>query len=128
MLHHKSSFGVLSGDYFKKAINVILKDNQIKLELFSDDYLKAKSMLSLHQDIFNESQFKHKSQDPIEVFYRIANADSIITSNSTFSIWAAFVSPTASLVIVPSEFRYDGLSNIGALPSSWQSIESIWIS
>ena len=125
MLKYTKSMGVLSKNFYEKAISQINQVSSNPILLISDDIQAASKMLP--QSSWGTVVPMQPGEDAIIGFYRIMCGQSIVTSNSTFSYWAAFLSRSASLVIVPSSTSFDKKTQIKNIPSNWLKIESEWI-
>jgi hypothetical protein len=126
MLRYKSSLGVLSEDYYKRAIELVKSNLELEIQLVSDDFKSALLMLpELESNIDNEIATK-EHQDSLLGFFRILGAKGVVVSNSTYSYWAAFLSKKAKIVVAPAQMSFDQKTIVRNLPSSWKLIHSEW--
>ncbi len=126
MLRYKSSLGVLSEDYYKRAIELVKSNLELEMQLISDDFKSALLMLpKLELNIDNEIATKER-QDSLLGFFRILGAKGVVVSNSTYSYWAAFLSKKAKIVVAPAQMSFDQKTIVRNLPPSWKLIDSEW--
>jgi hypothetical protein len=126
MLRYKSSLGVLSEVYYKKAVKLVKSNLDLEIQLVSDDFKSALLMLpELASNFDNESAIKAR-QDSLLGFYRILDAKAVVVSNSTYSYWAAFLSKKAKIVVAPAQMSFDQKTMVRNLPSSWKLISPEW--
>lgn len=126
MLRYKSSLGVLSEDYYKRAIKLVKSNLQLEIQLVSDDFKSALLMLpELESNIDNEIATKER-QDSLLGFFRILGATGVVVSNSTYSYWAAFLSKKAKIVVAPAQMSFDQKTMVRNLPPTWKLIHSEW--
>jgi hypothetical protein len=126
MLRYKSSLGVLSEDYYKRAIKLVKSNLQLEIQLVSDDFKSALLMLpELELNIDNEIATKER-QDSLLGFFRILGANGVIVSNSTYSYWAAFLSKKAKIVVAPAQMSFDQKTMVRNLPPTWKLIHPEW--
>jgi hypothetical protein len=126
MLRYKSSLGVLSEDYYKRAIEFVKSNMELEIQLVSDDFKSALLMLpELESNIDDEIATKER-QDSLLGFFRILGAKGVVVSNSTYSYWAAFLSKKAKIVVAPAQMSFDQKTIVRNLPPSWKLIDSGW--
>ena len=90
---------LLDIDYYRMAINMILSDYEVSdIIIFSDDIEKAQKLLGKFYSKFKIKNFS--SLKVIEQFLLLSKCSYLITSNSTFSHWAAYLS-NANKIITP---------------------------
>ncbi len=65
--------------------------------------------------------------DPAESLDLMSRCMYIVTSNSTFSFWAAKLSSNNSMIWTPDNWRRDGLGSITNVPQRWHRVPSSWI-
>lgn len=109
--NHLKLHGKLSKEYYKNGIEYIKSKrgwDEVCLYIFSDDIVAAKEYISDEYKIKWIS--KEITKTPIEDFYLMQNAQNIITSNSTFSWWAAFLNKNEeSIKVVPKLWYVDAI-------------------
>jgi hypothetical protein len=133
-----SSLGILSDLYYINAIKLVLngdKNNKefiSKIEnllIISDDSNRAAMLAEKISSIFNlrtiileGDSFKNN-----EVSFDLLNkAKIIITSNSSFSWWAAYLGGD-KIVVVPSKWLYNHPYSNGLYLKDWITVNSEWI-
>lgn len=87
-----------------------------KFIVFSDDVEFAKTYFEGDRFAFDDSQ------DDIEAFNKMASCDGHIIANSSFSWWAAFLSPNHGKVCYPSEWFSDKIKRV-SFPEEWIEIK-----
>jgi hypothetical protein len=103
-LDHKSTFGVMSAEYFLNCIELIQLNDYDRVVCFSDDVDWCKRSLEL----LDIDDFIGPKELPsiLETHYLLGMSDTLICSNSTFSISAAAVYGVPK-VIVPDTIYID---------------------
>lgn len=101
------SLGVLNNFYYKKAVNVLTKLNELYPDpvIFTDDHSLLRDFNFLYLENKNIIVAPLDSR-PIESLILMSMAKSIIIANSTFSWWSAYLS-NASTVIAPRPWLLD---------------------
>ena len=126
-LNHSTTFGLLHFQYFKNAIE-ILKLNLTSREfwIFSDDVIAAQE-LCMFLGISNMRIISnHGKLTAPEEMLLMSRGSALILSNSTFSLWAAYLADPSTEVIHPEPwFRCFPYSK-SILLRSWNSIEPLW--
>lgn len=103
--------------YYIDAINQFGPDR--KFLVFSDDTEFAKTYFVGDKFAFDEGG------DTIDVFNRMASCDSFIIANSSFSWWAAYLSPhPAKIVVAPTYDKWykDGSEIRTKIPKTWRQV------
>lgn len=123
---HLKTIGALQLDYYIKAINTVVKKEEVsEIIVFTDD--------PNHPDIEalrSEFNCVIQSEDWSSDFFGIMNCEFQVISNSTFSWWAAFLSAglDSKKVWAPDPFwirsMHDDEDEI--VPKGWNRLESIW--
>lgn len=119
------SFGVLDEEYFKNGIDQLssYEDNN-KIWVFSDDpHSVQQNFKSFKIDCFPEID-ANLSQE--EVLFLMSQGRRIVTSNSTFSWWAAMFAGKSASVIAPSPWFRAIAEPKELIPETWQLIPSVW--
>lgn len=101
------SIGVLRNSYFKKAVEVLTKLNELYPDpvIFTDDHSMLKDF-NLFNLVDKNIIVAPPDSRPIESLILMSMAKSIVTANSTFSWWSAYLS-SASTVIAPRPWLQD---------------------
>jgi hypothetical protein len=124
-LENPQTIGVLSDDYYQASIEYF-STNYERIIVFTNDSLLANKRV---ENWKTKAQIEVISFDiksnPLEDLLLLSNCSGIITSNSTFSFWAAKLSPT-SQIVYPTPFRKDNFTEIANIPKKWQSQQSFW--
>ncbi len=86
-----------------------------KFLVFSDDIEFAKTYFEGDQFAFDDSK------DDLEAFNKMASCDGHIIANSSFSYWAAYLSPSNDKVIAPTYDKWysDGNTTRTVIPKNW---------
>jgi hypothetical protein len=124
----KNEFGLLSSEYYRKAIELLdAKDEISEIWVFSDEVETAKKLLKS----LNSYNIKYVSppitSQPVESLILMSKCKSIVIANSTFSYWAAITGKADRLVIAPSKWFRGRIDPRDLLPNSWVRVESSWI-
>jgi len=124
-LSNPDSIGVLSDTYYASSLNRLSNDYD-RILLFTNDYtlgLKRIEHWRVNKGI--EILDFHYENDPLEDLFLMSACSKLILSNSTFSFWGAKLS-NSDIVIYPTPFRKDNLTEIGSIPKTWVSNPSSW--
>lgn len=121
--HSDFYVNVCETDYYKKAIEmfpgkkflVFCKDGQGEEQDKLDKQWCIDYFLPLLGDRF---QFM-STDDPIEDFNLMASCESIITANSTYSWWCAYLCPNfGKTIVTPKQWFKDGIERC-KIPKTW---------
>ena len=123
-----SSFGLLSDDYYLRALKIaeeVVQDSECWV--FTDEIKEAKSMLSKFDKkiVFIDPP---PSSNPMESLLLMSYAKANIIANSTFSWWSAKLNHNRQLVVAPSKWFRDMEDPLDLYPVNWTLEESSWIS
>lgn len=128
-LNYKDSFGVLSDKYYRNALDVMVKKTKFKnILVFTDSPTLVKDFcgeISLPTKVVTA-----KDLSTSENLVLMSKCQGLITSNSTYSFWAAMLS-THERVITPYPWfkSSDQWLNSAKLNNpKWNNCESIWMS
>lgn len=129
-LAHKESLGVLSRQYYKEALGMVMNSRERALIRFysdSPDWIwNNLSFFSISSRYEVQVVDFNREDDPALVLHEMSHADVLISSNSTLSLLAGFF--CQGEVIVPEVLRrkeeIDELTE--TLPSSWAKIKTAW--
>ena len=122
-----SHFGLLSGNYYHKALEMLPKDVKLKpIWVFSDDPDRAKEIL---KDLprYNFLWIKPPtSESAVESLLLMSLGSANIIANSTFSWWGAMLNTTGHVVIAPSKWFKSQEDPRDLIPDAWMRVESDW--
>jgi Glycosyl transferase family 11 len=113
---------VRRGDYVKHSFYVDLMETRYyeramelfpheKFVVFSDDIEWCKQ-----QEIFKDCEFSHGTE--VEDMNNMASCIGHIIANSSFSWWAAYLSPYTKKVVAPQDWHPDGVERT-VCPANW---------
>lgn len=100
-------------------IDAIAKFPNRKFLIFTDDEPFARAYFEGDRFAFDDTA------DPVECMNRMASCSDFIIANSSFSAWAAFISPVPQKrIIAPTcdKWYSDGSETRTVLPNSWERI------
>ena len=126
-LNLKNTVGVLDDSYYLRSLSEARRLYPRALPLiFSNDFEYANSRAQR----WKLSQFEVISPeslpDPAESLVLLSQCNFIVTSNSTFSLWAAKLSKEHTQVWLPNEWRKDGRPEINNIPTTWRRVHTSW--
>ena len=125
----KDSFGLLSSDYYRSAIDFTLKNSSMEYDrvlVFSNDFLLAKKLFS-NLEISLPVQFAESPKNlPEETLFLMSQSHALIISNSSFSWWAAQLGNKSKFVVRPSKWLRSMSDPEDLFPPEWHSQESQW--
>jgi hypothetical protein len=115
-LYDTVNFPPISKEYITKAISLVKPD---KIVFCSDDIEWCKENFA---DLKNVS-FRENTE-PLDDIYFMANCDSVIMSNSTFSFWGAYLSERKRVIIFPLHWfsKESGRNGYEICPVDWIGI------
>jgi len=126
-LKHKNSIGLLSYEYFFKAIQEARILNPIAdLWVFSDDEVSCEKILENLPFQFKKKIYPSVSISSEEALKLMSFGTGIILSNSTYSWWAAYLSESTNFVIAPAKWLRNLEDPKNLMPNEWILIESAW--
>ena len=126
-LNYKDSFGVLDDNYYRYALEMLLKIRKIdKVFIFSDSPNSVKSFqaqLKLNSEIIYPSDLS-----TAETMVLMSRCSAILTSNSTFSFWASILATHKNIIYPKPWFRStdEWLQSSNFNNSSWIPSKSLW--
>ena len=127
-LNYKESFGLLSDDYYLEAATTIIKVKKFTHALiFSDSpelVVDFQRKLGLESQIVSPVELKTS-----ETMMLMSRCAGLITSNSTFSFWAAALADHNNVVIPNPWFKSvdKWLNSSNFRNPEWKNCESRWI-
>ena len=120
----KLQYGLLSADYYERALLKLPSSDKNAILVFSDDPDSAKRILGSSN--FFENMIFIKGVTSIDSMVIMSQSKNIIVSNSTFSYWAAMFSTNGTKVIAPDKWYLGMPDPVDLLPSNWNKIPSDW--
>lgn len=125
-LENPEHYGILGIDYYRKAIATIPIDlRAARFWVFSDNLLLAQKMLSQISECKFEFVSPPSNSNALESLILMSLAKGQILANSTFGLWAAYISEKSEFVCYPALDKNLRVMAEG-LPSDWKSIEGGW--
>jgi hypothetical protein len=123
--NHKATNGLLSTQYYYKALKMLQKlEPNLKLLVVSDDMNEAKKVIPREFDYLTEFSENSLPGNPAELLIALSFAKNFVLSNSSFILWSALLSQTPKYVIYPKPFNRDPSIDILNLPLTWIDIPS----
>jgi hypothetical protein len=113
------NFGVLSADYYKRAISLMLSKSKFEyIWVFSDEIDQAKIYIP-SEYISMCRWIDDKGDSAAETLEKMRLGTGYVIGNSSFSWWGAFLSYNNSAVIAPEPW-FSGIKNpLDLLPPNW---------
>jgi hypothetical protein len=125
-LDNPDHYGILGVDYYRKAMATIPRDlRAARLFVFSDDPLLARETLSQLTEYQFEFISPPSNSNALESLILFSLAKGQILANSTFGLWAAYISETSIFVCYPELDKNLRVMAEG-LPDNWISIQGSW--
>jgi len=127
-LDYKDSFGVLDDSYFLSALEMLRQPRGFeKVFIFSDSpdsAIRFQQKLKLDSEIISPSDLKTS-----ETLVLMSRCSSILTSNSTFSFWAAMLARHNDVIYPEPWFRSsdEWLQSSSFNNPNWISIKPLWM-
>jgi hypothetical protein len=125
----RNSFGILAGDYYESAINLVLERSTNKYSrvlVFSDDVVEAKKIFS-HLKVPLPVQFADPPENyPEETLTLMSLSQALVMSNSSFSWWAAQLGNASKFVVCPSQWFRNMSDPEVLVPHEWYRQQSQW--
>ena len=122
------AWGALSPIFLARALSDLNKNNTDfkKVWIFSNDLSEAKNLTeSLNYSPYQFVYIDDSEMSPAELLVLFSMSETLICTNSTFSILAARIGNVSS-VVAPSELSKNGHKSF-ALPAEWKKVKSIWL-
>lgn len=105
-------FTILPEEYYLNAVKYFEKDEKFKLWIFVEDQSQA---IEFYPNLLERAEkvFDRRSRlTDVESFIVLSNCNNLIASNSTYSLWAAWlVNKNQGTAIVPKQLRIKGVSD-----------------
>lgn len=110
-VNHSFYVDLMKVDYYQKAMTVMFPGE--RFIVFSDDIEWCKT-----QEVFKNCEFMHGTE--LEDMNNMASCRGHIIANSSFSWWAAWISPHSRIVVAPSREHWysDGIERTFC-PDNW---------
>ena len=113
--------GLLSADYYQGAIAALIRQvPEAAVVVFSDDTGQAESILRHVHDVAH-FVVAPKNSHAMESVVLMSNADAVVTANSSFSWWGAWLAdPTRTPAVAPAPWFRSGTNDESDLcPPQW---------
>jgi hypothetical protein len=126
-LEQPTIWGVLDREYYLNGLNHIKSEmNFDKVWVFSDNFDAAKFILKGIEDFDLKFIDSSEGRDPAEVLKLMSMGIAQVTSNSTFSLWAAIISSSSRFTIIPNPVFRNMQGQARGLPNDWVKVEASW--
>jgi hypothetical protein len=121
-------WGMLGMKYYQEAIDYLEPINKRKIYIFTDDVSRTSKEI-MNSELLNRVELVNPplGTPAAEILMLISKAKSIVTANSTFSIWSALLATDAD-VVVPSQFYKRDDPNTERYMSTWHKVLPNWLS
>jgi hypothetical protein len=121
---YENKIGVLSADYYKKALKIIETSEKSKnIWIFTDEAALIDEFISPPIE-YTVNVIAEIGLTPAETLELMRYGSAYVIANSTFSWWAAFLSyQTECTRIMPSPWFQNMPSPVGIRPQDWIEIE-----
>jgi len=124
---HVNSSGLLSFQYFQKAIEIGTKITEPShIWFFSDDEEFCDETINKLEIKNCRRIYPNSGLSPAETLVLMSNGSGIIISNSTFSWWAAYLSRNSKFIIAPDKWFRNMEDPVHLIPSSWIKAPTSW--
>jgi len=134
----RSTYGVLSAVYYRKALRHLLPKSETKVVwIFSNDGSAAKSFVkAMAEDVeFEQVEFRYihelEESDAAESMLLMSKGFGNIIANSTFSHWSALLGNQGGRVVYPDEYSRTGQAGqvkaSGHQTLNWHGVQSSWL-
>ena len=124
-VNHKATNGLLSTQYYHKALNLLQKlEPNLKLLVVSDDINEAKKIIPKEFEYLSEFSENFLPDNPAELLIALSFARNYVLSNSSFILWSALLAQKSRYVIYPKPFNRDPSIDILNLPPTWINVTS----
>jgi hypothetical protein len=127
-LKYAETIGVLDFAYFKNALDVIPRNENSEIWIFSDAVEVAKEF-ALFADLpeLRTRIIQAPSDSPdAESMLLLTLGCALIISNSTFSWWGAYLNTNADFIIAPKKWYRDLDDPANLKPGNWIYCDSVW--
>lgn len=123
-----SQWGMLGMKYYQEAIDYLGPINKRKIYVFTDDFFGTSKEI-MNSELFNRVELISPplGTPSAEILMLMSRATSIVTANSTLSIWSALLATDAD-VVVPSQFYKAADPNLERYLTNWHKVSPHWIS
>jgi hypothetical protein len=122
-----SFIGVLPPTYYANCVKYLNEHNiNQQMYIFSDDIKSAKE---IYGEIFPQESIwasSSNNSNPVETLSVMRLANIFIIANSTFSWWAANLSPNNPLVLAPKKWFQNSIDPLDLIPPNWHLVETGW--
>jgi hypothetical protein len=124
-----SYFGILSSEYYKNSISMIMQYCDIsRVFMFSDSAISPEfqSQLKAYFPSLDFIDMENKDFTDIETLSFLTQFKYLVISNSTFAWWGAFLNVGTSRIICPTDWFKDSRDPNRLYPTGWQVVRSSW--
>jgi hypothetical protein len=123
----RRKIGLLDADYYLTAINIVKNIYpQINIWVFSDDKFECERLLSKLPIEIPTKIYPDSGLSTSETMKVMSLGKAIIIANSTFSWWAAYLSPDKKIVISPDKWFRRKQDPLDLIPKDWIRVPSTW--
>lgn len=118
----RETIGLLSSDYFRRAIQTLGGDRSVVI--FSDDKDVEKEFSEFGKFLYSPELSQIHSVNSLLLMQQFKN---IVISNSTFSWWAGVLGRGDKNVVSPDKWFRALDDPLDLLPMNWKTIKSEWL-
>jgi hypothetical protein len=128
----KETFGLLSGDYYINAMEVLARSGSMTDEIWifsdavADVEMKGLQSKLQHYGVPVKIVIPPSDSKAAESLLLMSFCHSLVIANSTFSWWAARIS-TSRFIVRPSSWFVNGDEPIDLCPPGWLVCDSLWM-
>ena len=124
----QSEFGILSEDYYQKALSILRNDGKIcPVWVFTDspELVQQKFIDTLGSG--SKVILPPIESTPAESLSLMQYGSANIISNSTFSWWPAFLSKSSAQTVCPSKWFKNMETPEYLIPGHWTQLNPVWL-
>ena len=122
-----SFIGSLNTTYYANCVKYLFDQNiNQQMYIFSDDIQSAKE---IYGGVFPQESIwvnSSNNSNPVEILSVMRMANVFIIANSTFSWWAAHLSPNNPLVLAPKKWFQNSADPLDLIPPNWHVVDTGW--
>jgi hypothetical protein len=124
---HQHTHGILSGEYYSRAIKAVHHDLRIReVWVFSDD---DKSAMNLIRETGTVSKLTAASSfglNDLETLFLLSECKNLVLGNSTFSLWAGLLGKRVDQVVRPDPAFVGIASHPNLYPQRFEKVTAAW--